>query len=59
MTSLQQLVSKLSLDESRVLCALQGESGLVSDLCLTLGDVAGADCFTACSWVLANQERLR
>ena len=59
MNSLQQLVARLGLDENRVLNALQGEAFLVSDLCLTLGDVAAADCFTACSWVLANQERLR
>ena len=59
MNSIQQLVARLGLDENRVLNALQGEAFLVSDLCLTLGDVAAADCFAACSWVLANQERLR
>ena len=58
MNSLQLLVSKLNLDENRVLNALQGEAFLVSDLCLTLGDVAAADCFAACSWVLENKSRL-
>jgi hypothetical protein len=57
--SLCLLISKLGLDEVRVLNALQGEAGLISDNCVTAADVAGLNCFHACAWVLEHQERLR
>ena len=59
MNSLCSLITMLGLDETKVLNALQGYAGLISDNCVTAADVAGKDCFVACSWVLENQERLK
>ena len=58
MNSLQSLIQILNLDETRVMNALQGEAGLVSDNCVSAGDVAGVNCFVACSWVLEHKDRL-
>jgi hypothetical protein len=59
MNSLCSLISMLGLSEVAVMNGLQGEAGLVSDLCVNASDVAGLNCYRACEWVLANQERLR
>ena len=57
MNSLELLIAEQDLDEVACLNALQGDSGLISDLCVTAADVAGRDCFMACVWVEANKDR--
>jgi hypothetical protein len=59
MNSLTQLIARLNLDETRVMNALQGETNLISDNCVTAADVAGLNCFRACEWVIEQQARLR
>lgn len=57
MNLLSQLISRLNLDELKVMNALQIEVGLISDLCVTAEDVADKDCSRACYWVEKNQKR--
>ena len=56
MNSLTKLISHHNLDEQAVLNYLQGEAGVISDLCLGAEDVAGVNCFLACSVVLSHLE---
>ena len=57
MTSLQLLIQDLHLNECEVLNALQGEAGLISDLCVTASDVGGEDIGRAVNWVINNRNR--
>lgn len=59
MNSLIKLIVHLNLDEARVMNALQCQTNLISDNCVTAADVAGLNCFRACEWVLENQMMLK
>lgn len=54
-----KVLDAINLDETRFLNALQGEVGLISDLCVTVEDVHVDDRFRAVIWVIANQNRFR
>lgn len=51
---LENFVSNNRIDPVETMNRLQG-AGVVSDLCVTLADVAPADCAAAVAWLLKNQ----
>jgi hypothetical protein len=59
LNSLEQLICDRKLDQVEVMNVLQGETNLVSDLCVSAADVAAKDCFRACQFALANEDRLK
>jgi len=57
MNPLELLISELGLDPVLTMNGLQ-DAGLVSDNCVTAGEVALVDCDGACAWVALHAESL-
>lgn len=51
---LENFVANNQLDPVATMNRLQG-AGVVSDLCVAVGEVAPADCAAAVAWLLKNQ----